>query len=574
MSDPTQPQPRVAEGTTLLDAPAAPSRVIPPVPASQDPVATYYCKTLDEVRAKTYDVVIVGGGAVGSAVSHALLSRSGTNADKPRVLLLEKGSFLLPEHVQNLHPQYQRLMADAVAKPWRLAEGTSFDLAPQIPYLGGRALFWSTWIPQPQDDQMQDWPQEVLKELKEKEYWEQARSLLGSVVPSDMGPAFSTFQPKLLERLVARLKDLPHFRPSGSGKDLEIPLASRATKSQLGYRKFSPAPLLLQDADEFAGRFDLVTGCEVQQIRHVEGPGGLKKASELVTSQGRLPLHDATLVLANGVVEPTGLLLKSFAGVLPDFAGTNLGGHVASWFSVQVPRTGWTDLGDTLQVGCTYLKGRVDGESKDDSRDFHIHLMGASNPHPESAVEDLYRLIPDSFDQEFLSQLSDKDHIGFLVHCLGEWRSKPKDTQGSTVRYTADATVLSLRPSAKEITFRDTMDEAAQALVKKVLDAGGDASRIRYWHPGEKGRPGAWKKELPPGRKKDVLVHESGTLWMGKDAGSSVTDLNCRLHTVSNVYVGGAATFPTSGSWNPTLAAVALGQRLADHLLGSERGGT
>lgn len=50
--------------------------------------------------------------------------------------------------------------------------------------------------------------------------------------------------------------------------------------------------------------------------------------------------------------------------------------------------------------------------------------MAASNPCPADSVADLYRLIPDSFDQDFLTQLSTPDHIGFLVHCLGEWRGE------------------------------------------------------------------------------------------------------------------------------------------------------
>lgn len=561
----------VADGTTLLDVTGA-LPPIPPVPADRDPVATYYCKTLKKVAATPYDVVIVGGGAVGVAVLDRLLRTKGTR--KLKVLVLEKGGFLLPEHVQNLDPHYQRLMMDAVARPWRAENtgGRSFDLAPQIPYLGGRAQFWSTWIPKPSKQQMPTWPDKVTQGLDP--YWASARTYLGAVLPSAMGVQFTKLQPKLVERLDRDL-DKTVFKPAIQERKYEVELASRDTTSTLGFRKFSPVPRLIAATRNHPEDVDIVTGCEVQEIRHVQDTTGAKlhRATELATSQGVLRLGENTkVVLANGIVEPTGLLQSSFADVLPDFTGTNLGGHVASWFSARVPRAAWPELAsaDDLQIGCLYLRGELTVEGK--NRDFHIHLMVVSNPKPGSSEADLYRLIPDSFDQEFLKQLASKEHIGFMVHTLGEWRSDPKDLKGSRVTVDHDTTVLHFAPSATDLSVRTTMDKAAQKLVKEVL-AKGHAGQIEYWRPSTGEEPGGWQESLPDTRLKDALVHESGTLWMGADPAQSVTDLDCRLHAVSNVYVGGAATFPTSGSWNPTLAAVALAQRLADHLLSSLDGG-
>jgi hypothetical protein len=539
------------------------------VPAGRDPVAKHYFKELDEVRHKQYDVVIVGGGAVGAAVLERLVGMTGGGM---RVLVLEKGGFLLPEHVQNMDPRFQRLMQKAICSPWRLKNPKGYDLAPQIPYLGGRALFWSTWIPQPSREQMPDWPEAVTDELDR--YWEPAKEFLGAVLPHEMGQEFRTFQPRLQERLRMGL-DTELFPPRIQAPGFEVELASKATTSRLAYRKFSPVPVFVEAVETHPGCVDVVTGCEVLEVRHTghrhtgcHCREGLRRATEVSTTQGRLPLGEETaLVLANGIIESTGLLMDSFAGVLPEFTGTNLGGHVASWFSARVPRRAWPGLeGEGLQIGCLYLRGEV-YPSDGHRRDFHIHLMGASNPHPKDSVPDLYRLIPDSFDQEFLQQLSDPDHIGFLVHCLGEWRSTPKDMGGSRVYVQHGETVLDIRPSATDMALRTAMDEAAQEVVRRVLARGVDPCAVEYWHQGSDGRPGAWSSRIPEGRMKEALVHESGTLWMGTDPAESVTDINCRLHHVDNIYVAGAATFPTSGSWNPTLAAVALGQRLADHLL-------
>jgi len=60
--------------------------------------------------------------------------------------------------------------------------------------------------------------------------------------------------------------------------------------------------------------------------------------------------------------------------------------------------------------------------------------------------------------------------------------------------------------------------------------------------------------------------HHMGTTRMHQDPKRGVVDANCRVHGVGNLYVGGAAVYPTSGSANPTLTLVALSLRLADHL--------
>jgi choline dehydrogenase-like flavoprotein len=60
--------------------------------------------------------------------------------------------------------------------------------------------------------------------------------------------------------------------------------------------------------------------------------------------------------------------------------------------------------------------------------------------------------------------------------------------------------------------------------------------------------------------------HHLGTARMGTDPASSVVNADCRLHETANVYVMGAAVFPTSSQANPTLTIVALALRLAAHL--------
>jgi hypothetical protein len=60
--------------------------------------------------------------------------------------------------------------------------------------------------------------------------------------------------------------------------------------------------------------------------------------------------------------------------------------------------------------------------------------------------------------------------------------------------------------------------------------------------------------------------HQIGLARMGNDTSTSVTDRDCKVHGLSNLYLAGSCLFPTSGQANPTLPAVALAFRLGDHL--------
>ena len=61
-------------------------------------------------------------------------------------------------------------------------------------------------------------------------------------------------------------------------------------------------------------------------------------------------------------------------------------------------------------------------------------------------------------------------------------------------------------------------------------------------------------------------VHQMGTARIGASPEQGVVDIDLRVHGSDNLYVAGAAVFPSTGHANPTFTAIALGQRLAAHL--------
>jgi choline dehydrogenase-like flavoprotein len=61
---------------------------------------------------------------------------------------------------------------------------------------------------------------------------------------------------------------------------------------------------------------------------------------------------------------------------------------------------------------------------------------------------------------------------------------------------------------------------------------------------------------------------------MAADASRGVVDADCRVYGTQNLFIAGPSVFPTSSFANPTLTAVALAIRLAEHLAGRPaRGG-
>ena len=81
--------------------------------------------------------------------------------------------------------------------------------------------------------------------------------------------------------------------------------------------------------------------------------------------------------------------------------------------------------------------------------------------------------------------------------------------------------------------------------------------------------------DLPDAMQRSLVpqggVH-IGTARMGADPHTGVVDPNGELWGTKGLFVAGTATFPTSGFASPTLTAVALAYRLAEHLARRQTG--
>jgi len=136
---------------------------------SLDNMGRYLCNTLQEAidsaactvagHKRDFDVIIVGGGTFGSVVAEHLFVADPTRSR--RILVLDAGPFVMPEHVQNMP-----FMGGApdLRVPW--TNHPALNYSGLIFAVGGRSLTWGGWSPELLDVEMTSWPPPVRDALR------------------------------------------------------------------------------------------------------------------------------------------------------------------------------------------------------------------------------------------------------------------------------------------------------------------------------------------------------------------------------------------------------------------------
>ena len=139
---------------------------------TKDVLGRYICNGFDEANnsanrsgtrpngspqsdARPFDIIVIGGGSFGPVFAQHLFAQDRTRSH--RILILDAGSLLLTEHVQNyppmgLNPPPATLTDPLVPRaevwglPWRSSVPIGF---PGLAYcLGGRSIYFGGWSPQ------------------------------------------------------------------------------------------------------------------------------------------------------------------------------------------------------------------------------------------------------------------------------------------------------------------------------------------------------------------------------------------------------------------------------------------
>ena len=390
---------------------------------------------------------------------------------------------------------------------------------------------------------------------------------------------------------------------------LEAPLAVQARPEHAGFfplNKFSTVPLLIKAArgaqsdaggDDVMKRFMVVPRCHVTRLSVVTDPDG-RRVDAVLTERGPVPVApDAKVIVALGTIESTRLALLSLGE--DGKIGTNLMAHLRSNVDIRVPREALASLAPTvqaLQSSALFLKGehrftRPDGTEDGTLGHFHLQITASGLGKMDSNSEaELFQKIPDIDTVNQHLNASDT-HVVITMRGIGEMQPDnpnsniTRDLNPAQVDFGERKAFVNLQPSAKDVQLWDAMDRASDD-VAHVFGGGLEfevftPQGIKKARPATGGQPRtdlktllfyAPKNDPDPAKRgrRDALGtthHDAGSLRMGDDPTISVTDANCRFHSVKNAYVASPALFPTIGSPNPMLTGIALARRLGDHLL-------
>lgn len=574
---------------------------------------------------KTYDYIIIGSGFCGYAFAERILKKDET----ARILMIERGGFLLPTHFQNLGTSYKKLVGPiSETFPWSLSHETMIQPAPyrvtqhgMLPYFGGRSFLWSAWCPVPEDDQVQHWPKTLINSLrgtvKEEngqrttvDYYAEAKKLLHvhysdqlphmQRIPEELIknhtfnlPVFGTLQQEVKERVAKAIATPPasgayHFKKvenaslaCGDGEDKGIDFNKFSTPS---------ATLCLADSTRDTKghlRLEIVTNCLVNKLLN-DG----NTVYGLDTSRGTVNTKNAQIILATGAMPPATLVQNSFDEVA---AGEHFTAHTISAITARVPLSSLKfDPSGTLHMGALYIPGFTE-----EGMQFHIQLSIINDNNPQTNAELAMRYMPDVVSTASPEQLKGSEQYAILVCAiLGEldFNNTHSFFRKNT---TSDPTCNSTLQCVVSPTERNTWNTMGKATYELLESMFGD--QLEYWfsdlnflqedltgtfaksctmRDNRKAQINHWVKpaEKPLYPHVPAMVHEGSTLPIydqdSEDgtAHSGVVNLNYRLQTttgkeIKNLFITGASLWPQSGAWNPTLTMVAMTQQLADQRL-------
>ena len=128
-----------------------------------------------------FDYVIVGSSFCAWAFTDRMLKKNSS----AKILILERGEYYYPEHIQNLLPSTVKDFAKhSKTFPWKTSErmrnGQYIKKVNGMNNIfGGKSPFWRGWCPQPTREELHGWPESVKDTIEE--YFPEAKELLNVI---------------------------------------------------------------------------------------------------------------------------------------------------------------------------------------------------------------------------------------------------------------------------------------------------------------------------------------------------------------------------------------------------------
>ncbi|HEX5881762.1 MAG TPA: GMC oxidoreductase, partial [Actinomycetota bacterium] len=432
--------------------------------------------------------------------------------------------------------------------------------------LGGKSLYWGGWCPRLTAADLARWPAPVAAYLEQ--HYADVESETGVVPATDF--IFGELQDALFPAVVTGAAAVP-----GLSVVQPAPLAvqgSPPVSGLFGFDKYSSLPLLIDavrrdirgsGGSDAARRLFVVPRAHVTRLHTASG---VVQAIEVDIDGHRHLLGagpNCTVVLAASAIESTRLALASFPSPL---MGRNLMAHVRTDLTVRIHRDALPPLPSRVQTAAALVRGASPTGA------FHLQLTASTSRGGSDEL--LFKMLPDMDELAAHLENTDPDWLPLTLRGIGEMtgdtatavphpqRSWINLSPFDTDEFGLPRAYAQLIASPGDQQTWQAMDAAALRLAQAVA---GTPHRIQYLYDG------AWQTQPYPldrpfpdwHRGLGTTYHESGTLWMGQDPATSVTDPFGRFHHVGNAYCCDQAIFPTVGSANPVLTGLTLAHRLA-----------
>jgi choline dehydrogenase-like flavoprotein len=507
-----------------------------------------------------YDIVVIGSGAGGGTIAHAL---AGSGA---RLLIVERGDFV-PQEAENWS-------AEAVWKDlryrtrelWRDERGEDF-----VPYthynVGGNTKFWGS----------------VLYRLRREDFQEMRHA-------DGVSPAwpidYDTLAPyydraERLYRVRGGLGDDPTEPPhAGPYPFPAVPHAPGMARlaERLREQGLHPSPLplgllgvgepggcvLCNTCNSFVCRIHAKSDADIVAVRPlvaqpnvtlwtnavarrlIADPSGRAVESVEVERNGAVERVSApTVIVACGAINSAALLLRSAGDRHPDGLANSSGlvgrrymAHVATMLEGVDWRTNRDEFQKTLAINDFYLAGAHApfplGQIQSQGRTHAVMAKVTGDSWRYKAIE--MRHIPLWAYEAWVSRATD-------------WLAMTEDLPDpdNRVRLAPDGRIV--------LDVRQNNLRAHAMLVERMREI---LRRLGYWSP----------KVFAHMAGTRNTTHQCGTLVFGTDPRTSVLDTFCRAHDVANLFVVDASFFPSSAAVNPGLTIAAQALRVADHIMG------
>lgn len=314
----------------------------------------------------------------------------------------------------------------------------------------------------------------------------------------------------------------------------------------------------------------VVTKLTIGENGRISGVEYLRYDAEGNTPSTTTTATATIYVLAGHAIENAKLLLASGAANSSDQVGRNLMDHPFSYSWALAPRSMGSFRGPLQTSGIETLR---DGEFRKHFAAFRVDLSNVGwdivNYPPDGDVQLL--LAKNTFGKTLRKTLSDtlpnQVRIGFDLEQLPEARNRV------TISREFKDAIGCFRP----VINYDLSDYTWQAMVESMK-----LSKLVYHSLGiaEENQHFAYNSDTYPDQKKfrakdgkDYLLnfigagHHIGTHRMGVSPTDSVVNRDQRSWDHDNLYVVGCGSFPTTGTANPTLTAIAITLRSVNDML-------